>query len=92
MRAASVVAGVPVAQVSLVAAVAVVVAGFGMGLVCRNWCVCAGRECAELEFWLSEGATGWKAQAAEQHICYPSSAVVLARGRHSARCPDRRCG
>jgi len=25
--------------------------GLWWGLVCRNWCVCAGRECAELEFW-----------------------------------------
>lgn len=47
---------------------------------------------AELEFWLSEGAIGWKSQVAEQHVCYPSSAVVLAWCRHSARCPDRRCG
>ena len=33
--------------------------------------------CAELEFWLSESTTGWKAQAAEQHICY---GVGILRG------------
>ena len=51
MSTASVVAGGPIAQVSLVPVVAVVVVGFWGGGWRVEAGVCGGRECAELEFW-----------------------------------------
>ena len=44
-------AGGPIAQVSLVPVVAVVVVGFWGGGWRVEAGVCGGRECAELEFW-----------------------------------------